>query len=68
MSASSLESIHYEAGKLFDRLGDYDRAFKHFEAANNSRPSRFQPAEHSAHVDAIKLYLTGAFYQQRQDL
>ena len=51
--ASALESIHYEAGKLFDKLGNYDRAFSHFDAANTSRPGRFQAAEHSARVDAI---------------
>lgn len=50
---SFLEPIHYEAGKLFDKLGHYDRAFEHYEKANKSRSIHFQATEHSANIDAI---------------
>lgn len=52
--ASALESVNYVAGKLFDKLGDFDRAFSHYEAANKARSRRFRPAEYTAVMDAIK--------------
>ncbi|MFC1589231.1 sulfotransferase [Pseudomonadota bacterium] len=50
---SLLTPVHYEAGKLFDKLGKYDRAFKHYETANKSHSTNFQQTEHSARIEEI---------------
>ncbi|MCW8831317.1 MAG: sulfotransferase, partial [Gammaproteobacteria bacterium] len=52
-SSHLLQSFNYTVGKLFDKLGNYDRAFKHFEAANNATPSNFSAIEHSALIERI---------------
>ena len=32
------EMLHFALGKLYDRLGDYDSAFSHFELGNQQKP------------------------------
>lgn len=34
LPAKARKKIHYELGKLYDRAGEYETAFSHFEAAN----------------------------------
>ena len=57
------ESLHYELGRLLDKLGHHDEAFKHFETANELRPDTFRPAEFTAYMDAIKRIFNWPFMQ-----
>ena len=34
LKVSSAKSLHFELGKLYDKLGDYSKAFAHFENGN----------------------------------
>jgi Flp pilus assembly protein TadD len=51
--AASRPSLHFAAGRLRDRKGDYDSAFRHFERGNVLRRRPFDRAAHAASVDAV---------------
>jgi len=38
MSETIVEPLHFNLGKLYDELKQYDKAFPHFEQANRLRP------------------------------
>ncbi len=45
--------IHSALGKLYDRAGNYDKAFENFKRSNIVRESEYKPAEHEKVIDAI---------------
>lgn len=51
--ARAVSTLHARAGLLLADQGDYDAAFAHFQRANTSRPNHFDPAGHTALIDAI---------------
>lgn len=44
------ETLHFGLGKLYDRLGSYDDAFLHYQAANEVLDIPFEPGKFSARV------------------
>ena len=57
------EQMHYALGKLYDRLGRHDEAFRHFRKANDLKPANFSAAEHHAITDAIIRTFDSSFMQ-----
>ncbi len=53
LSASARCYLGFAAGKVYDDLGDYDRAFEHFLAGNRARGARPNPAYSSAYLERI---------------
>ena len=54
-------SIHFALGKLHDRLGNYDRAFGHFDEGNKLKQAHYDSAAMEAEIKAI----VGAFSPER---
>ncbi len=52
-SASARCYLGFAAGKVYDDLGDHDRAFGHFLAGNRARGARPNPAYSSAYLERI---------------
>lgn len=60
--------LHYALGKAYDELGDYDRAFAHFEEGN-ARQRQNAPFDESgsiAHFAAIRDVFTADFVRERR--
>ncbi len=52
-SASARCYLGFAAGKVYDDLGDHDRAFGHFLAGNRAKGARPNPAYSSAYLERI---------------
>jgi len=52
-SAPARCDVHFALGGLFDKLGDYDRAFGEYEEANRNTAGEYDPARHTAYVDSL---------------
>jgi len=46
-------NLHFSLGRLYDRKGEYDRAFHHFEQGNRLKQVSFGAAHHMLEVDAL---------------
>lgn len=57
--------LNFAAGKLFDDLGDYDRAFEHYRKGNAARRAEPNPAYASASIDAIIAVFTADLLRRR---
>ncbi len=53
LSASARCYLGFAAGKVYDDLGDHDRAFGHFLAGNRAKGARPNPAYSSAYLERI---------------
>ena len=47
------EKLHFTLGKLYDRLGEYDKAFSHFDLGNQMRPDTFNRIEDAACIEEL---------------
>jgi tetratricopeptide (TPR) repeat protein len=47
------EKLHFTLGKLYDRLGEYDEAFSHFDQGNQMRPDTFNRIEDAACIEEL---------------
>ena len=47
------EKLHFALGKLYDRLGEYDSAFTHFELGNQPKADLFNRIEDAACIDEL---------------
>ena len=45
--------LHFALGKLYDRLGEYDHAFSHFEQGNLIKPDYYNRVEDAACIDKL---------------
>ncbi len=45
--------LHFQAGKLCDGMGDFDRAFEHFQQGNNVLNLAFDPDRHRHYINAL---------------
>ena len=45
--------LHFAAAKLFDALGQFERAFNHADRANRLKPRRFDAGRHAEYVDRL---------------
>jgi len=53
LSARARGILHFQAGRLWDRQRDYDRAFAHYEAGNALGRKPFDRAAHAALIDGL---------------
>jgi len=53
LSSSDQSIIHSVAGKLFDGFGQYDKAWYHFEKANQLHHNNFDPSEWEKYYKSI---------------
>ena len=47
------EKLHFTLGKLYDRMGEYDNAFSHFDLGNQMKPDTFNRIEDAACIDEL---------------
>lgn len=61
-------NLHFALGKLYDDVGQYDRAFQHFELGNalDSRGEQFNPEAHSGVVNRLIAVFNEQFITSRQ--
>ncbi len=62
-----LKAMSYAAGKIFDDLGEYDRAFAHWETANAQDPQVYDHSQTERLFDEIKKTVDLKFYEERAD-
>jgi hypothetical protein len=53
ISRERRSAAHFSLGRLYDRAGDYNRAFVHFQAGNNLKPSDFDRGEFTRFIDDL---------------
>ncbi|HHJ16545.1 MAG TPA: sulfotransferase, partial [Gammaproteobacteria bacterium] len=53
LSVTGRKNLHFCLGNLYDRSGDYDKAFEHYRTGNDLRKVDWDPRANSAQVDAI---------------
>ena len=60
-------NLHFALGKAYDDLGDWDRAFENFAAANRLKRAMldYDPALLETQFDAIRKTFDGAFFEAR---
>lgn len=65
LKPADTQPLHYQLGKLYDELKEYDKAFFHFHRANSLAPTHyFSPEGHLRQMDdAMKLF-TPEFFTQ----
>ncbi|MFC1495144.1 sulfotransferase [Thermodesulfobacteriota bacterium] len=61
-------SMHFSLGKVYDDLGDYDKAFYHFKKGNelDTRDKPFDPRMHSLAVDRMMATFNQEFFSGRR--
>lgn len=53
LQVGSRQQLHYSLGRLYDKLGDFDKAFSECKQANDLSGLLFDPVEHAARVDEL---------------
>jgi len=53
LSPIQRQEMEFMLGDLYDDLGEYDRAFHHYQTANSLRPGRFDATAYQAQIEAI---------------
>lgn len=54
------ELIHFKLGKIYDKTGDYDKAFHHYQMGNLANPFHYEIGEQGRFVDAcIEVFGSG---------
>jgi tetratricopeptide (TPR) repeat protein len=61
-------SMHFSLGKVYDDLGDYDKAFYHFQKGNelDTRDKPFDPKQHNLAVDRMIATFNKEFFPGRK--
>jgi len=62
-----LKALSYAAGKVFDDIGDYDRAFSFFARANEQEDIPYDHARTEEHFEAVASVFTRAFFERRTE-
>jgi tetratricopeptide (TPR) repeat protein len=57
--------FHFALGKMYDDCADYDRAFKHFNLANQLSEYKWPIKQHEDYQKAIRETYSETFFQQR---
>jgi len=60
--------IHFGLGKLYDDLGDFDRAFQRFKAGNAAKPVRFDREAAELLLQDTKELFSRDFFEARRGL
>lgn len=53
-TAAAAMHLHFVLGDLYDDVGEYDRAFAHYQQANRASPMIFQPGEYGRTIERIE--------------
>lgn len=61
-------SLHFTMGKIYDDLGEYEKAFNHFKQGNDkdTRDKPFDPRQHSFAVDRLMNTFNQEFFPGRK--
>ncbi|MBY0563964.1 MAG: sulfotransferase [Hyphomonadaceae bacterium] len=65
--SANLKSMCYAAGKVFDDLGEYDRAWEFFTRAKRQEPSTYDHERTAAHFRNIAATCKPSFFEARRD-
>lgn len=63
----TLRILCYAAGKIFDDLGEYDRAFEYVSRAKRQDPFTYEEAKTKTHFESIATVFNENFFAARQD-
>lgn len=63
----TLRILCYAAGKIFDDLGEYDRAFEHVSRAKRQDPFTYEEAKTKSHFENVAAVFNENFLAARQD-
>ena len=47
------KQLHFSAGKLYDAMNAYDKAFAHFRSANSVQPPPYDSVKHASDIDTL---------------
>ena len=50
---TSQRNLRFNLGRLYDKTGQYDRAFEHYRLGNQTRPLEYNPTAHAREIDTI---------------
>ncbi|MBF0448462.1 MAG: tetratricopeptide repeat protein [Magnetococcales bacterium] len=70
LNSDQKSSIHFALGKIYDDLGNYDKAFEHFYLGNemDTRGQPFRPRVHSMVVDRVISVFSKEFFANRRGM
>ncbi len=57
-------NLHFELGRLYDRFGEYDKAFRHYAQGNAAVPRCFDRDRHSSAIDEMISTFSVDFFAQ----
>lgn len=58
MSPQIQSGLQFQAGNLYDHLGEYDKAFQHYKSANDILPVNFDVRVYEPFIEAMKNFFT----------
>ncbi len=63
-------SLHFTLGKIYDDLGQYDKAFDHFHQGNelDTRDTPFNTKQHSLAIDRVIATFSKEFFANRKGM
>lgn len=53
LTAATTRNLHFGLGKLYDSMGDYDKAFDHYRMGNDSKAHGFDAKKYALEVDTM---------------
>jgi tetratricopeptide (TPR) repeat protein len=60
--------LHFAAGKINDDIGDYDRAFEHYQKGNSHKRAEFDPDKNDELIDELIDLFNPAFFESRENV
>ncbi|MEE8429157.1 MAG: sulfotransferase, partial [Gammaproteobacteria bacterium] len=61
LATTSRCNLHFNLGKQYDDIGEYDKAFAHFQQGNSSKSVDFDTARYKSEMDALISTYTSDF-------
>lgn len=58
------DQIHFSLGKLYDSLGEYEKAFFNYKKGNDLKRDTFNPIEHTASISSVIKMCDWRFFTQ----
>ena len=63
LPVTSQRNLRFNLGRLYDKTGQFDRAFEHYRLGNQTRPLEYDPDAHAREIDATIAVHSPAYFQ-----